>query len=218
METNGTQDKNSKETFIIRTEWWDSISDLNESGKAIFLEWLFFYHLKKPIENISDKNNREVRMIWKLIEPNLRRNIDYYDQRRETSKENGKRGGRPKSTNNLNNLKEPKKTLSDTDTDSDIDSETEYVSESENFKNLSHFDFLDFNFKKELLELVTEYKPKIIDWDFCIEKFNDTVNKRISITVLKGWFWNWVKNQSKNSNNDEPHKTSDKPKEKIGGF
>lgn len=85
-------------------------------------------------------------------------------------------------------------------------------------KTLSHFDYLDFNFKDELVELVKEYKPKIIDWDLCIEKFNHKHKTDFAIIVLKGWFWNWVKNDSSNSNNTNQNKTSDNLKEKIGGF
>ena len=67
--------------------------------------------------------------------------------------------------------------------------------------DLSHFDFLNLNFKKELLLLVNEYKPKIYEYKRCIEKFNDTNKKHISIIVLKSWFDNWIDNQSKKSNN-----------------
>lgn len=219
MEANELQENDIKETFIIRTEWWDWISQLSEKDKAILLEWLFLYHLKKPIENINDENNLVVKMCWSFITPNLKRNIENYDKRCETSKVNGKKGGRPITTNNLNNLKEPKESLSDSDTDSDTDTEIEYENESENFKNLSHFDYLDFHFKKELLEVVAEYKPKINDWDFCVEKFNNWKYKD-PITIID--FKKWVKSEydpkSKTSINSEPHKTTDKPKEKIGGI
>lgn len=85
--------------------------------------------------------------------------------------------------------------------------------------SLSHFDFLKLNFENELLVLVNEYKPKINDWDFCIEKFNDTVNKRISITVLKGWFLNWVKNQSNSFINIKLESKIKRPDlKRINGF
>lgn len=202
METNQEQEPEIKETFIIRSEWWGSISELSEKGKAIFLEWIFCYHLNKPIENKNDEINREVRMIWNLIEPNLKYNIAYYDKRRETSKVNGKKGGRPISANNLKNLTEPKITLTDIDTDIATDIEIETKSENENIKTLSHFDFLDFNFNKEVLALVNEYKLKIKDLDFCIEKFNNrTYKDKVTVIDLKKWLRDECDYQNKTSNN-----------------
>lgn len=70
--------------------------------------------------------------------------------------------------------------------------------------NLSHFDYLNKNFNKELIELVTEYKPKIIDWDFCIEKFNDMDYKRVTIVILKSWLkreYNFIITPNANNSN-----------------
>lgn len=63
--------------------------------------------------------------------------------------------------------------------------------------SLSHFDSLKF--KKGILELVTEYKPKISDWNFCIEKFNNHPYKNVSITTLKAWLKREIEHQSKYS-------------------
>lgn len=85
-------------------------------------------------------------------------------------------------------------------------------------KTLSHFEYLDFNFKDELKDLVTEYRPKINNWDICIKKFNNKYKTDFDMIVLEGWLNNWIQNQSSNSNNSEPNKTSDRPKEKIKCF
>jgi len=82
-----------KETFIVRTEWFASISKLSEIEQSAILKNLFLYHLgevdKLEFPTLS------VELIWGLLIPNLVRNIDSYDKRRETSSENGKLGGRP---------------------------------------------------------------------------------------------------------------------------
>ena len=116
-----------KETFIIRTEWMDAIFELELEAQAIIFQNLFYFHSDK--NNLINLNNPQVKLVWRFLEPNLTRNIEYYDKRKETSRENGKKGGRPmiinqldKNENNLNNLNKPKKprtTLSDTDTDTD---------------------------------------------------------------------------------------------------
>lgn len=79
-------------------------------------------------------------------------------------------------------------------------------------KNLSPFDFLKLNFEKELLELVTKYKPKIFEWDFCIKKFNHCKKPLITIIVLEGWLMNWIINQSSNSTNINNGKPKAEPK------
>lgn len=86
--------------------------------------------------------------------------------------------------------------------------------------NLSHFDFLKLNFEKELLELVTQYKPKIIDWDFCIEKFNNWQYKEpVTIFNFKKWLKDEFKPLSNNSNNSRPKNEPRPPyMERIGGF
>lgn len=64
--------------------------------------------------------------------------------------------------------------------------------------SLSHFDFLNLNFKNESLQLISEYKPKIIDWNFCIEKFNNHPYKNVSITTFKAWLKREFEHQNKN--------------------
>lgn len=124
-----------KETFIIRSEWWGSISLLTEKEQAIILKNLFEYHHGHP-EKV-DLSTVALRLVWGLIEPNLKRNIDNYDRRCETSAKNGLLGGRPpknaepKKPNSEPNLptepnmekpNKPKKTLNEYDSDSVSDS------------------------------------------------------------------------------------------------
>lgn len=119
-----------KDTFIIRTEWYASISKLNTREQAIIFKNLFEYHSGKP-ENV-DLSTLSLQLVWSLIEPNLKRNIENYDRRCETSAQNGKLGGRPKleKPNKPNNKpNKPIETLNDSDSDSDCVSDTDTESE-----------------------------------------------------------------------------------------
>ncbi len=98
-----------KETFIIRTEWYDAIKELSEPDKAKLTDCLFRFHL--GYFDISEIDSIPLKIIWKMIEPNLLRNIEMYDKRKETSSINGKLGGRPKKKENLNNLNKPNDNL-----------------------------------------------------------------------------------------------------------
>lgn len=103
-----------KETFIIRTEWFEAIAELEDPDQAIILRNLFNFH--NGNDNLINLNNLNVKLVWKLIEPNLLRNIDSYDRRRETSADNGKKGGRPPKEENKpnNNLNKPIETQQET--------------------------------------------------------------------------------------------------------
>ncbi len=83
----------SKETFIIRTEWYEAISELEPTDQATIFRNLFLYHIGDTTDMVLDTLG--VKLVWKLIEPTLSRNIESYDKRRETAIDNGKLGGRP---------------------------------------------------------------------------------------------------------------------------
>jgi len=100
-----------KETFIIRTEWAEAIFDLSVEEQATIFQNMFYFHMDK--ENLINLNNLSVKLVWKLLQPNLERNIAEYDRRRDTSRENGAKGGRPPKsqevTDNSENLIKPNK-------------------------------------------------------------------------------------------------------------
>lgn len=108
-----------KDTFIIRSEWYASISQLSEPEQATMFRNLFEFHIGN-FDKV-DTNTLSLKIIWGLIEPNLKRNISIYDKRCETSATNGLLGGRPKKEepNNLKNkpkkINKPIETLSDSD-------------------------------------------------------------------------------------------------------
>jgi len=100
-----------KETFILRTEWYEAISELDPKDQATIFKNLFLYHLGDINDVVLD--TFAVKIVWKLIEPTLSRNIESYDKRKITSAENGQKGGRKTNAekenqkqpnNNLNNL------------------------------------------------------------------------------------------------------------------
>lgn len=129
-----------KDTFIIRTEWYEAISELEPADQATILRNLFAYHIGQDV--VLDTFG--VRIVWKLIEPTLSRNVESYDRRKETNVINGKKGGRPaKAEINLNktqinpnnqtvNKEETQKPI---ETLSDSVYVSDYVSDSECVEN-----------------------------------------------------------------------------------
>ena len=150
-----------KETFIVRTEWMKSISKMDTEGQAAMLMNLFHYHAGN--HNLINLTNPIVELVWDIIEPNLLRNIEDYDRRRDTSSENGKKGGRPRKAteppgNNLNkpnsepnNLPIPNESLSVsvsvTDTGSVSDSVFNTHTQSADAKK--DFDFTPYSLRAQ---------------------------------------------------------------------
>lgn len=157
-----------KDTFIIRSEWYNAIAALSESEQAQILKNLFEYHAGNL--NKIGLQTLPLQLVWSLIEPNLKRNIDKYDHRCETSALNGLLGGRPpkngkpKKPNSKPNL--PIETLNDSDNDSDINN-----TENKGFKKFK--DWIKKNApnvakmkepftEDQYIELKTKYKIEVI--------------------------------------------------------
>lgn len=98
-----------KDTFILRTEWWDAISLLEQTEQAEIFANLFHFHSGN--ENLINLKNQQVKLVWSFLKPNLERNIEEYDKRRETSKQNGLLGGRPSKNQELTENKKPNENL-----------------------------------------------------------------------------------------------------------
>lgn len=158
-----------KETFILRTEWYESIQELDEKSKAELLDNLFLFHLNE--ETKINLNNLTVKLVWKLIEPNLKRNIESYDKRKSTSSENGKKGGRPpkyqpftESNKNLNNLNKPNESLSVSVSVSDIDNNVLLEKEPkdrEQFSENSELEKLKIENENLIKKLEEEKRKKV---------------------------------------------------------
>jgi hypothetical protein len=203
-----------KETFIIRTEWYESIGLISVEEQAEIFRNLFLYHLGEEL-TFSTLN---VKMFFSLIIPNLARNISEYDKRRDTSAKNGILGGRPKKENKKPNKPnsityKPNETLSVivTDSVSVIDTVLDNVIDNDlKEKNIKKefFDFSNLDLKKKNIALTkTEYEKLISDFgetatndsiiflsDYKIEKKYKTQSDNLTI---RRWVIDAVKKTKK---------------------
>jgi hypothetical protein len=102
-----------KETFILRTEWYDAIKELSDIEQAVIFRNLFEYHSGNEVNTSSF--TLPVKLVWSLIEPNLKRNIISYDKRSETYNLTEK-PNKPIETLSVSVSVSDSDTVSDTDT------------------------------------------------------------------------------------------------------
>lgn len=106
----------NRKSFIMYTSYGKELEDLSDEEFGLLVRCMIRYINTGEEPSGLEKN---LNIVWKMIKGNLIRDKQKYDKRCETSKENGKKGGRPKKPN------KPKKADNDNDNDNDIDIDTD---------------------------------------------------------------------------------------------
>lgn len=167
--------KDKKTTFIFRTEWMQYFDMLegNDLNKCLHIISEYVENQTEPKKpNLSDR----LLMIWLFLKSQIDKDNIKYDKRCETSKENGKKGGRPKKDKNLKNLKNPEK--HDYEHDSDYDNEHDYEYIISAGADINIYTYIENNFGRTLSPI--EYET-ISNW-----KDNELTRYAIKKAVLNG--------------------------------
>lgn len=155
---------NKNKTFVFYTEWKDYLELLSpeEIKNLIFIIIDFVENQNEPKKpNLTDR----LELVWIGIKSRISTDKTRYDKRCETSKENGKKGGRPRKnknlSKNLNNLKNHDNEYED---DNDYVNDNEYedddeVKESSSADNF--FQIVEENFGFTVPPMMVE---KLNDW------------------------------------------------------
>lgn len=155
-----------REGFIIYKSFYEPLKILSDEQLGKLFRAIFEYQ----INNVEDVNP-DIKMAFEFFKNQFRLDNDKYEKIIERNRENGKKGGRPKQTQeNLKNpvgLKEPKK--------ADKDKEKDKEKDKDNKKEINK----EKRFKKPTLEEVKEY---------CNERNNNVDAERfINFYESKGW-------------------------------
>jgi len=86
-------EKKSKETFILRTSWYDGIKELPIEARGEILDAMFKLHIDGTIHQF---NNPIASMLFSMIKESMIYSIEAY----QLAVENGSKGGAPKGNNN----------------------------------------------------------------------------------------------------------------------
>ncbi|MBQ7139945.1 MAG: hypothetical protein IJO32_00400 [Bacilli bacterium] len=106
-----------KNSFILYTDYEEKLAPLSDKELGEIIRNIFVYLRTGKVQ----KMDRALSFVFNFIKVELDKNNENYERIVERNKENGKKGGRPKTTKTQKNPKNPvgsKK--ADTDTDTDI--------------------------------------------------------------------------------------------------
>ena len=219
-----------KETFIFRTEWiqYFDMLDSDDLGRCLHIIKDYVEKNEEPKKpNLSDR----LLMVWTFIKNQLDKDLTKYDKRCETSKENGKKGGRPKKEKNLKNLKNPEKHDNEYDYDYDYDYDNDFINstitttinKNNNVVVLDIFTFIENNFGRTLSPV--EYE-EISKWEdneltrYAIKNavLNGKCNIKYISRILESYAKNGIKTVVQAQNEEEKFKNQKEQKQKYQGM
>ena len=156
----------NKKKVVVYTDWLQNFEDLTDEELGKLMRHFFEY--------INDLNpvleDRLLKIAWKPLENTLKRDLKKWESFVDKQKENGSKGGRPKSTQKTQAFnQEPKKADSDNVSDS--------VNESEinNNNNKSQNSIFDIEVNESTDDEFTPSIKKDIQEALRLEKINNSI-------------------------------------------
>lgn len=153
-----------KNKIVFYADWKDSFNHLTDEEAGKLIKHFFKY--------VNDENptleDRLLKASWIPIEKTLKRDLKKWESYVEKQKENGKKGGRPKTQKTQAFLEKPKKAVNDSVSDSVTDINNIYkkfVDEVKNHAFDERIESLYMNLKIRkgtLTELLKEYHNHLI--------------------------------------------------------
>lgn len=127
-----------KKKVIVYIDWIDQFKDLTDEEAGKLIKHFFAY-----VNDLNPVSDRLTELLFNPIKATLKRDLEAWEKKQGINRENGKKGGRPKNTektseseNNPNNPvgyfkthDNPKKGVSDSDSDSVINNYTPSIDE-----------------------------------------------------------------------------------------
>lgn len=162
-----------KKKVIVYTDWITQFKDLTDEEAGKLIKHFFEY-----VNDLNPKSDRLIELLFNPIKATLKRDLEAWESKQQTNKENGLKGGRPKkeiteiNPNNPNGFlitqNNPQKGVS--------------VNDSVNVNNTKYINTFDF-------------KKSCVDYGFKIELINEwlTVRKNKRLTNTETAFKKFIK-------------------------
>lgn len=93
----------SGRTFIFREDWFEFLGDLNEKQQEHVIHCVWCYAFGQELPKLSQIE----RIAFNCIKGTVDRDMEKYEERRKKNQENGRKGGRPRSSKTQNNPEKP---------------------------------------------------------------------------------------------------------------
>ncbi len=170
---------NQKKSFLLYLEYREYFEELSASElqQLIFIIFDYEENQKEPKKpNLT----KELWLVWLVIKNQLDRDKDRYDKRCETSKINGKKGGRPK---NEKKPKKPKKADNEEEKDNEDvnDDDIYFFIEKELSRTLNSLEC------EKLNNWLENFNEKIIKYAVDIAKSKNALNFGYIEGILNNW-------------------------------
>lgn len=136
----------NKKSFVLYVDTYEAIKDLSVEEKAQLLDAIFQYH-KNP-ENPVGSLGSGAKMAFNFLVAQFKRDLIKYEERAERSRQNGLKGGRPKTQRVISKPRKP-----DSDSDSDIKTVFSENSDNENLQVIDSITPEDISGIAELLSI-----------------------------------------------------------------
>lgn len=181
-----------KKKVIVYTDWINQFKDLTDEEAGKLIKHFFEY-----INDLNPTSDRLTELLFNPIKATLKRDLQAWENKQQTNKENGLKGGRPrKNIETQNNPKNPVGLLETQNNPKKGDSVNDSVNDSINNNIVESIDF--------------DHLLKFINETFCREfrVINENVRKKYKSLFKKGYTKNDILNSILNAKENIYHKES----------
>lgn len=216
--------ENNKKSFILHLDSLCVLDDMNFEQKGILIDAIYKFHLGAEVDL-----DFGMKMAFAPFKNQFIRDNEKYSEFSQKQSFNGKKGGRPKKTEenpkNPSLLEKPKKayndnvsdSVNDNVNDSENENESIFLLEKETKKNNTVFDFknalIDYGFEKNLVDdwLKVRKTKKATNTETAFKAFiheieskNCNINEMLQLAVTNSWSGfkhTWAENLKNNNQN-----------------
>ena len=91
-----------KKKVIVYTDWINQFKDLTDEEAGKLIKHFFEY-----VNDLNPTSDRLTELLFNPIKATLKRDLEAWESKQQTNKENGLKGGRPKKEITQNNPNNP---------------------------------------------------------------------------------------------------------------
>ena len=207
-----------KKKIIVYTDWITQFKDLTDEEAGKLIKHFFEY-----VNDLNPKSDRLIELLFNPIKATLKRDLQSWESKQQTNKENGLKGGRPRKEITQKNPNNPVGLIKTQNNPQKGVSDSVSVSVNDNDKkDINTFDFkkscIDYGFKSELVIdwLKVRKNKRLTNTETAYNKFikqielngadkNDILEKCIEKS-WGGFESDWYTKSNFNNSNHNPYK------------